>query len=77
MAQKGEIMMADEDKDEMEPDVSLEQYEAHVGPQPQGDYTPAADPFVQQLVAENARLRRERDEWMERALAAEQKLKGE
>lgn len=70
-------MMAGKDEDERYPVVSLEQYEATVGPQPQGDYTPAADPFVQQLVSEVARLTRERDEWKERALAAEQKLKGE
>ena len=29
---------------------------------PQSDSTPAADPFVQQLVAENAQLRAERDQ---------------
>ena len=29
---------------------------------PQSDSTPAADPFVQQLVAENAKLRAERDQ---------------
>ena len=29
---------------------------------PQSDFTPAADPFVQQLVAENAKLRTERDQ---------------
>ena len=29
---------------------------------PQSDSTPAADPFVQQLVAENAALRAERDQ---------------
>ena len=29
---------------------------------PQSDSTPAADPFVQQLVAENAELRAERDQ---------------
>ena len=29
---------------------------------PQSDFTPAADPFVQQLVAENAKLRSERDQ---------------
>ncbi len=29
---------------------------------PQVDFTPAADPFVQQLVAENATLRAERDQ---------------
>lgn len=31
-------------------------------PAPQSDSTPAADPFVQQLVAENAKLRAERDQ---------------
>ncbi|MBP6440593.1 MAG: hypothetical protein KA259_03225 [Caldilineaceae bacterium] len=31
-------------------------------PTPQMDSTPAADPFVQQLVAENATLRAERDQ---------------
>ena len=31
-------------------------------PQIQMDNTPAADPFVQQLVAENAKLRAERDQ---------------
>lgn len=31
-------------------------------PQIQSDSTPAADPFVQQLVAENATLRAERDQ---------------
>ncbi len=31
-------------------------------PQIQLDSTPAADPFVQQLVAENAQLRAERDQ---------------
>ena len=30
--------------------------------EPQADFTPAADPHVQQLVAENAKLRAERDE---------------
>ena len=29
---------------------------------PQSDSTPAADPFVQQLIAENAKLRAERDQ---------------
>ena len=29
---------------------------------PQSDSTPAADPFVQQLITENARLRAERDQ---------------
>ncbi len=29
---------------------------------PQSDSTPAADPFVRQLVAENAKLRAERDQ---------------
>ncbi len=31
-------------------------------PQVQSDSTPAADPFVQQLVEENAKLRAERDQ---------------
>jgi hypothetical protein len=29
---------------------------------PQADITPAADPFVQQLITENAQLRAERDQ---------------
>ncbi len=29
---------------------------------PQSDSTPAADPFVQQLISENAQLRAERDQ---------------
>ena len=29
---------------------------------PQSDSTPAADPFVQQLIAENAKLKAERDQ---------------
>ncbi len=29
---------------------------------PQSDSTPAADPFVQQLIAENAKLKTERDQ---------------
>lgn len=31
-------------------------------PQIQSDSTPAADPFVQQLITENAKLRAERDQ---------------
>lgn len=40
---------------------------------PQVDFTPAADPHIQQLVADNARLTKERDEWKARAVAAEKK----
>ena len=41
---------------------------------PQVDFTPAADPHIQQLVADNARLTKERDEWKARAKAAEKQL---